>query len=153
MTTNEHDRRQQQDRARHALDPDQFLDQAEAARKGGLAAGVLHGVRHLVRRHRDRRDRAAVVMLRRQAHGERLRIIMVAAVGALDLHLLQSGLVQEMPGKLAAGARQVGPVEAVLRQHAPHPHLRAEHDREQNEPCKSREGSAWCVRRCLAHAA
>ena len=107
----------------------------------------------------DRRNRTPVVMLRRQAHGARLRIVVVAAVGALDLHLLQSGLVQEMPGKLAAGARQVGPVEAVLRQHPPHPHLWAQHDRQQNEPCKREKDrhvavvAAFRMRRSAAVAA
>ena len=56
--------RQQQYAARHAIDPVQPLDQGEAERKGALAAGVLHGMRHLVRGHGHRRDRAPVMMRR-----------------------------------------------------------------------------------------
>ena len=100
--------------ARDALDPDELAHQLEAARESRLAARVLHRVRDLVRRDRDRRDRAPVMMLRQQPHRARLGIVVVAVVGLLDRHGLQVRLVEQMARKLRAGARQVGPVRAVL---------------------------------------
>ena len=126
-----------------AVDPHELADERDARREGALAARVLDRVRDLVRRDRDGGDRAAVVMLRQEPHRPRLRIVMVAAVGGLDLHAVQARLVEQMARKLAAGAGQIGPVGAVAAQHVMDPHLRAEHDREQDqqyEACDDRHG-------------
>ena len=69
------------------------------------------------------------MMRRREPHRERVRIVVVAEVGLLDLHMLQAGFVEQMAREFRAGAGQVGTVAGMLGQHMAHPPLRAEHRR------------------------
>ena len=125
--------RQQQHDAGDTVDPGEALDQLEAARKAGLAAGVLHGMGYLVCSDRHRRDRAAIVVLRREADHLLLRIVVVARAGELDLDSAQPSLVEQVTRKLATGAGQIGALGTVARQRLPDPHLRAEDERQQQE--------------------
>jgi len=68
-----------------------------------------------VRRDRRRRDRVAVIVGRREPHGARLGIVMVAVAGQLDRNAAQVGLVEQMARKLRAGAGQVRPLGAGCR--------------------------------------
>ena len=97
---------------------------------------MLHGVRDLVRRDRNGRDRASAVVLRQQPDRARSRIVVIAFVGLFDRHGLQTRLVEEVARKLGAGAGKIRPLTAMLRQHAADPELRSEDDRE-DEKCAS----------------
>jgi hypothetical protein len=88
---------------------------------------------HLVRRDRDCCHRTPVVMLRQQPHGARCRVVMVASISDLDLDVGQLGFVEQMTGELAACARKVRSIGAVLLEHAPDPPCRTKHKREHQE--------------------
>ncbi len=96
-----------------------------------LAAHVLNGVPHFVRRHRDRRNAAPVVMIRAQPHHARVRVVVVAERGLLDADAFQPVMLDEMPRQFPAGARQIGTFGAVLRHLLPDPQLRTERQRQQ----------------------
>src|SRR5262249_30597739 len=113
-------------------DPHQMAGEIAAQREGALAAGMLDRVRDLMRRDRDGRDGAPVVMRRQKPHRLRVGIVVVAVIGGLDFDGLQAGLVQQMARELAAGAGKVRPLSAMPAQHVMDPELRAEHDREQD---------------------
>jgi hypothetical protein len=83
---------------------------------------VLERVGDLVRRDRDRRDRAAVMVLRRQAHDVRDRVVVVGWRD-LDGNVLQPRQVEQMAGELASGPGQVRPLGGVLLHRPAHPPL------------------------------
>src|SRR5436305_1374883 len=78
-------------------------------------------------------DRAAVIVRGREAHGARLRIVMVAVAGQLDRDAAQVGLVKQMTRQLRAGAGQIRPLRTVARHDTLHPELRAEQEREEGK--------------------
>jgi hypothetical protein len=107
--------------------------------KGALAAGVLDRVRNLVRRNRDRGDRAAVVMLRQEPHRLALGIVMISFVGRFDFDIRELRFVEQMPGQFAAGTGQVRAIHTMLAQHVPDPPLRTEHQRDQQDSSESEQ--------------
>jgi hypothetical protein len=44
-------------------------------------------------------------MLRQEADGARVRIVVFAAISQLDGHLVQISLIQQVPGKFSPGSR------------------------------------------------
>src|SRR4051812_10631766 len=129
---NEDQRRQQQKAARNTINPDQLPDQIKADGERALPVGVLHGMRHFVRRDGDRRNRAAIVMLRQEPHGRLLRIIMVPIAGELDLDAVQPGDVEEVARELSSRSRQVRSLDPVALQSMSHPPLRPQKNHQQN---------------------
>ena len=67
------------------------------------------------------------MVLRQQPHGARARVVMIAFVRGLDLDVAELGLVEQMAGEFAAGARQIRPLNAVPLQNVLDPQARAEH--------------------------
>jgi hypothetical protein len=94
---------------------------------------VLDRVTDLVRRDRDRRKRAPVVMGLQQADTPAFGIVVVAAIGGLDLDVLQVVAVEQMAGEFPAGALQVGAVLAVPVDGESHPSLRQDDDGNQRD--------------------
>ena len=130
---NEHDRREHQDGACDPLDPNETADELEAPHERHLPACVLHRMGDFVRRDRDRRDRASVVVLRQQPHRVRLGIVVIPRIGFLHRDGLQLRFVEQVARKLGAGAREIGPLRAMLAQHALDPELRAEDECQQQQ--------------------
>jgi hypothetical protein len=99
---------------------------------------VLERVGDFVRRDRNRRDRAAVMALRRQPHDVRDRIVVVGWRD-LDEDVLQPRQVEQMAGEFATGPGQVWPLGGVLLHRPAHQPLGAEHKTEQEDGAKREE--------------
>ena len=84
----------------------------------------------LVRRYRNRSERTAFELFLGQAHGFRVRVVMVSLFAGFDLYVLEPVMVQQVPCQFAARAAVAVGWHAVLFKHALYPQTRAEHDDE-----------------------
>ena len=92
-----------------------------------------------MRRDHHRCQRTAVIMIREQAHGLALRIVVIADRGFLDLDGGQPHAVEEVAGEFAARAGEIRPLGAMPRQHGAHPE-RGQHGKAENEQQSEDDG-------------
>ncbi len=93
-----------QDRRAQFLEFLRRLDKMTAVLERFVALIVLHGMSHFVCGDRNSGQRVTSVLVRRQPYCLVVRIIVIAFLGFLDFDRLHAVLVQQMTGKLGAGA-------------------------------------------------
>src|SRR5688572_27701791 len=86
-----------------------------------------------MRRDRDGGNGSAGEIAPAQAHRLVDGTVVVAAIDRLDLDRGEPGLIEEMAGELAAGARKVGTFLRMARHGAPDPDLRPEDQADESD--------------------
>ncbi len=97
-----------------------------------VAVLILYRVSDLVGGHRDRGERAPLVLVCAQAHGFRRRVVMIALVGGLDGYVLHAKFVEQVARQLCTCSRVAVRRTAVALDHPAYPEAGSENQHEQH---------------------